>query len=88
MSKGKIVGVVFFVIFMIGAVYMVGNSFKGIEEAQQWVAYEYGECVYNTGDVEGCDLENSKEMYEKYYGDNGVWVYGENPRLGYEIESK
>lgn len=67
--------------------FSLSNSLKQIEDAEKWLAYEYGVCKFidRLPDSE-CQGQQGKDMYNKYYGEGkAAWVYGENPRLGLGI---
>lgn len=63
--------------------FSVSNSLKQIDDADKWVAYEYGVCRFidNLPESE-CGGDQGKNAYAKWYSEPGSWAYGENPRLG------
>jgi hypothetical protein len=92
LAKGKIVGLVFGLVALIASIIVISNGMRNVQDAEEWVAYEYGECRFDGFSEEEC-LEmagpvswpaiNGAQAFEKYYGEGKAeWVYGENPRLG------
>lgn len=93
MAKGKVIGLIFGVVVVIGSIFMLNNAWSNVNDAQKWVAYEYGVCRFVDGYTEQECLDmagpvswpaiNGKQAYDKYYGEDKTdWMYGENPRLG------
>jgi len=83
MAAGKIIGLTFGIIALIGLIFVIQNGLKDIEDAEKWMAYEYGVCRFIDGwSEQRCLVEGGEVVWP---GLNGKESYGENPRLGLGI---
>lgn len=81
-AKGFI-GIGIAVVAAVFIYFSLSNSLKQVDDADKWLAYEYGVCRFIDGlPISECGGQEGLNAYNKWYSKPGSWVYGENPRLG------